>query len=102
MEGVVIAAVVPGSEVWRDRALPSTSGQIDEMIEGTRGHDGDRPAREARPPIGRPRRAEDGRVDLEVHQVVRDLAGRIVKDEIVRHVYAFEDGLIKSMDIVPK
>ena len=41
-------------------------------------------------------------MDLEVHQVVRDLAGRIVKDEIVRHVYAFEDGLIKSMDIVPK
>jgi hypothetical protein len=41
----------------------------------------------------------DGRVDVEVHQVVRDLAGRIVKDEIVHHVYAFEDGLIKSMEI---
>ena len=41
----------------------------------------------------------DGRVDVEVHQVVRDLAGGIVKDEIVHHVYAFEDGLIKSMDI---
>jgi hypothetical protein len=48
------------------------------------------------------RMTTDGRVDVEVHQVVRDLAGRIVKDEIVRHVYAFEDGLIKSMDIEPR
>ena len=53
-------------------------------------------------PSVEPRRftmTRDGRVDVEVHQVVRDLAGRIVKDEIVHHVYAFEDGLIKSMDI---
>jgi ketosteroid isomerase-like protein len=41
----------------------------------------------------------DGRVDVEVHQVVRDLAGRIVKDEIVHHVYAFEAGLVTSMEI---
>jgi SnoaL-like domain len=41
----------------------------------------------------------DGRVDVELRQVVRDL-GRIVRDEIVHHVYAFEGGLIKSMDIV--
>ena len=39
----------------------------------------------------------DGRV--EVHQVVRDLAGKVVKDQVVRHVYAFEDGLIRSMEI---
>jgi hypothetical protein len=53
-------------------------------------------------PTVEPRRftmTSDGRVDVEVHQVVRDLAGRIVKDEIVHHVYAFENGLIKSMDI---
>jgi hypothetical protein len=41
----------------------------------------------------------DGRVAVEVHQVVRDLAGNILRDAIVQHVYAFEDGLIKSMEI---
>jgi ketosteroid isomerase-like protein len=41
----------------------------------------------------------DGRVAVEVHQVVRDLAGAVVKDAVVHHVYAFEDGLIKSMEI---
>jgi hypothetical protein len=41
----------------------------------------------------------DGRVAVEVHQVVRDLAGNVVKDQVVRHVYAFEDGLIRSMEI---
>ena len=41
----------------------------------------------------------DGRVAVEVHQVVRDLAGKILKDQVVRHVYAFEDGLIRSMEI---
>jgi SnoaL-like protein len=41
----------------------------------------------------------DGRVAVHVHQVVRDLAGATLKDEMVRHVYAFEDGLIKAMEI---
>jgi ketosteroid isomerase-like protein len=41
----------------------------------------------------------DGRVAVEVHQVVRDLTGKILKDQVVRHVYAFEDGLIRSMEI---
>ena len=41
----------------------------------------------------------DGRVAVEVHQVVRDLAGNVLKDQVVRHVYAFEDGLIRSMEI---
>lgn len=34
-----------------------------------------------------------------VHQVVRDLDGNLLNDHIVRHIYAFEDGLIKSMEI---
>jgi hypothetical protein len=41
----------------------------------------------------------DGRVAVAVHQVVRDLAGTILKDDMVRHVYACHDGLIKSMEI---
>jgi len=41
----------------------------------------------------------DGRVAVTVHQVVRDLAGTVLKDTTVAHVYAFENGLIKSMEI---
>lgn len=41
----------------------------------------------------------DGRVAVTVRQVVRDLAGTVLKDATVEHVYAFEDGLIKSMEI---
>lgn len=41
----------------------------------------------------------DGRLVVEVRQVVRDRAGAVLKDGLVRHVYAFENGLIKSMEI---
>lgn len=41
----------------------------------------------------------DGRVAVTLHQVVRDLAGTVLKDATVEHVYAFEDGLITSMEI---
>jgi uncharacterized protein (TIGR02246 family) len=53
-------------------------------------------------PTVEPRRVQptpDGRVAVDVHQVVRDLAGCVLKEEMVRHVYAFEDGLIRSMEI---
>ena len=53
-------------------------------------------------PIVEPRRLRrmaDGRVAVDVHQVVRDLTGTVLKQEMVRHVYAFEDGLIRSMQI---
>jgi len=47
-----------------------------------------------------PRTAEaDGRVAVAVHQVVRDLEGKVLKDDTVQHVYAFEGGLIRSMEI---
>jgi hypothetical protein len=41
----------------------------------------------------------DGRVAVTVHQIVRDLAGAVLKEATVEHVYTFEDGLIKSMEI---
>jgi ketosteroid isomerase-like protein len=41
----------------------------------------------------------DGRVVAEVHQVIRDLTGKVVKDGIVQHVYAFDGGLVRSMEI---
>jgi nuclear transport factor 2 (NTF2) superfamily protein len=41
----------------------------------------------------------DGRISVRVHQTVRDLSGNVLVDGEVVHVYAFEGGLIKSMDI---
>ena len=41
----------------------------------------------------------DGRVAVEVHQVVRDLAGAVISDGIVHHVYSFRDGRVVRMDI---
>jgi len=42
---------------------------------------------------------QDGRAAVDVHQVVRDLAGNVLKDHVVQHVYEFDGGLIKSMEI---
>lgn len=42
---------------------------------------------------------ENGCILAEVHQVVRNLAGDVIKDQMVRHAYVIEDGRIKSMDI---
>jgi ketosteroid isomerase-like protein len=41
----------------------------------------------------------DGRVVVDVHQVVHDKSGKLVVDQMVRHVYKIEDGLIRSMEI---
>jgi ketosteroid isomerase-like protein len=41
-----------------------------------------------------------GRSVVTVHQVVRDLAGAVLLDQIVRHAYSIDDGLIVRMDIL--
>jgi ketosteroid isomerase-like protein len=41
----------------------------------------------------------EGCTVVTVHQVVRDLQGRVVSDGMVAHVYRIEDGLIRSMEI---
>lgn len=41
----------------------------------------------------------DGRVTVEVHQVVRDREGMLIADSRVRHVYTLRDGLIAQMEI---
>jgi nuclear transport factor 2 (NTF2) superfamily protein len=43
----------------------------------------------------------DGRISVRVHQIVRDLSGNVLNDGEVAHVYTFENGLIKTMDIEP-
>jgi hypothetical protein len=42
---------------------------------------------------------QDGSLEVEVHQNVKDLQGDLVFDGTVKHIYKFYDGLIKSMDI---
>jgi SnoaL-like domain len=41
-----------------------------------------------------------GRTVVDVHQLVRNLEGVIVLDQMVRHAYVMENGLIKSMEIL--
>jgi hypothetical protein len=42
---------------------------------------------------------ENGRIVTNVHQIVCDLAGKVLLDRIVQHVYFISDGLIRRMDI---
>ena len=44
---------------------------------------------------------EDGRILVDVHQVVRDLNGSIIADEHVGHRYTFKHDLIQGMEICP-
>jgi hypothetical protein len=41
----------------------------------------------------------DGGTAVEVHQVVRDLEGKLLLDETVRHVFRIEAGLVTRFDI---
>ncbi|WP_262497617.1 hypothetical protein [Flavobacterium pallidum] len=36
---------------------------------------------------------------MKVHQNVKDLQGNVLFDGVVKHIYTFEDGLLKTMDI---
>ena len=45
------------------------------------------------------RREQDGRVAVTVRQVVRDLAGEVIAEGHVGHVYRFVDGLVQDMEI---
>jgi len=42
---------------------------------------------------------ERGRWIVEVHQVVRDLEGKLIVDKTVHHAYRIRGGLIERMDI---
>ena len=41
----------------------------------------------------------NGEVSLDVHQVVHDLEGKLLVEQMVVHIFRFEDGLIKRFDI---
>jgi hypothetical protein len=40
-----------------------------------------------------------GCIVVGVHQVVRDLSGKLLLDRMVEHIYTLKSGLIQSMDI---
>lgn len=40
-----------------------------------------------------------GKIVVEVHQVVRDLSGNLLADKVVGHIFRIEDRLIKRFDI---
>ncbi|HTZ74078.1 MAG TPA: nuclear transport factor 2 family protein [Candidatus Aquilonibacter sp.] len=42
---------------------------------------------------------EKGRTVVDVHQVVRDLDGKIILDRVVQHVYSVRDSQIERMEI---
>ena len=46
-------------------------------------------------------REDSGRILVDVHQVVRDLAGTVLSDQHVGHRYTIEHGLIQIMEICP-
>jgi len=41
----------------------------------------------------------DGRIAVDVHQVVHDKRGNLLVDQIIQHVYEIRDGLIQNMEI---
>ncbi|HEX4004661.1 MAG TPA: nuclear transport factor 2 family protein [Acidobacteriaceae bacterium] len=44
-------------------------------------------------------RGPEGEVIVEVHQVVRDLRGNLLADQMVGHIFRLEDALIRRFDI---
>jgi hypothetical protein len=42
---------------------------------------------------------EDGRMVVRVHQVIRNLEGKVLVDQMVNHAYRFHDSVIVRMDI---
>ncbi len=41
----------------------------------------------------------DGSMVVEVHQVVKDLEGKVLADMMVEHVFRVEDGLVERFDV---
>lgn len=44
-------------------------------------------------------REPDGRIAVDVRQVIHDKDGKLVGDQMVQHVYEIRDGLIRRMEI---
>ena len=42
----------------------------------------------------------DGQIEVQVHQIVKDLSGNILFDGIVNHIYTFNNEKVKRMEIL--
>lgn len=45
-------------------------------------------------------RADDGATVVDVHQVVRDLEGKVLLDEVIQHAFRVQDGRVVRFDIL--
>jgi hypothetical protein len=45
------------------------------------------------------REVGNDRLEVAVHQIVKDMQGQVLFDGPVKHIYTLQDGLIKQMDI---
>jgi ketosteroid isomerase-like protein len=43
--------------------------------------------------------SSNGELVVEVHQIVRDLQGKVLVDQIVGHIFQIENGMVKRFDI---
>lgn len=41
----------------------------------------------------------DGSVDVTVRQVVRDMVGKVLSEQILHHVFSFDGGVVREMNI---
>ena len=41
----------------------------------------------------------EGKIVVEVHQIVRDLEGDVLADQMVGHIFQIENGLVRQFDI---
>ena len=41
----------------------------------------------------------EGKIVVEVHQIVRDLEGNVLADQMVGHIFQIENGLVRQFDI---
>ena len=49
-------------------------------------------------PVGFKER-QDEQIEVQVHQIVKDLQGKVILNGMVKHIYTIKDGLIQNMDI---
>jgi hypothetical protein len=42
---------------------------------------------------------EDGKINVTVHAVVRDMQEKILTDQLIHHIYTMESGLARTMEI---
>lgn len=45
-------------------------------------------------------RVDDGATVVDVHQVVRDLEGKVLLDEVIQHAFRVQDGRVVRFDIL--